>query len=146
MSFRSLKYLFLSVMLTLVGCATPGLLPSPPEARLGNANIALNVRSKNAQEFPKGANIRVSLINMAQGSLANPVTVAGDDINLTQADRGVRISFPADRDKLQPCRQKDVCAFLVQVVRNQRVLFHNMQPVFYRAGQKRVIVIVEKTA
>ncbi|MEM7620751.1 MAG: hypothetical protein AAF228_09885 [Pseudomonadota bacterium] len=145
-TLKSLLFIFF-IAIGISGCATPVLLSPPPKAKVGDASLTLSIQAAQKQEMPKGAQIVVSLVNMKTSTdPSNSFAIVGDQIQLTQPDRAVRITFPADRKRITPCHNKRVCAFLVQVVKNGRVLFANSAPVYYTIGQKQVTVVVENTA
>lgn len=136
-------------LLLIYGCGSPTLLPPPPQAEVGDASVTVTVKAKGRRDFPQGAQVVVSLVDMSlenRGEDNNTsFALAGDSLSLSQPDQGVRITFPADKHKIAPCVKRRTCAFLVQVVQNGRVLFANTAPVFYTSGQKRVTVWVERT-
>ena len=139
MMFRLGAVLISAVLLS--GCKTP-VLPMPPFASVGDAQIAVNVKAGNGKSFPKGSRVVVVLADIS-GKDGEPVALGGDSIPMSQADSKVRVSFPADVKKMRPCREKGRCGVLVQVVGGSSVALPNEQPVNFRLGQGKVDVVVE---
>ncbi len=129
------------IAVLLSGCKTP-VLPMPPFASVGDAQIAVNVKAGSGKSFPQGSRVVVVLADIS-GQGGEPVALGGDSIPMSQADSKVRVSFPADMEKMKPCREKGRCGVLVQVVRGSSVELANEQPVGFRLGQNKVDVVVE---
>lgn len=131
----------LSAAVLLSGCKTP-VLPMPPFASVGDAQIVVNVKAGAGKSFSRGSRVVVVLADVS-GKDGEPVALGGDSIPMSQADSKIRVSFPADVKKMSPCREKGRCGVLVQVVRGSSVALANEKPVDFRLGQGKVDVVVE---
>lgn len=133
--------LVLGASLLLASCNT-SVLPTPPLAKVGDTLISVSVKAKGRQLLPGGSRVIVVLADISNPARA-PVALGGDSIPMSQEDREVRITFPADIKAMRKCKIRGKCGMVVQVVKNSYVVFSNRKPVPFRLGQKNTIVRVE---
>ncbi len=133
--------LVLGASLLLASCNT-SVLPIPPLAEVGDTFISVSVKAKGRQLLPGGSRVIVVLADISNSARA-PVTLGGDSIPMSQDDREIRITFPADMKTMKRCKIRGKCGMMVQVVKNSYVVFSNRKPVPFRLGQKNTIVRVE---
>lgn len=128
---------------SLQGCGSGhlSLLPEAPGARDGDATLTVIVTTSGRDQLPRGSSVVITLADISNG-LGDPLPIAGDTVQISQADQDVHISLPADRVQINKCREPDQCGVYVRVVDNGRVVLGNGSPVPYRAGQKLLRVTV----
>lgn len=121
----------------LQGCG--GQFMTPPAAMIGDANLTVTVRIEGQGRFPRGSTITITLADI---SSFVPSPLAGDRLTLTEADRSVRITLPADLGKIAHCEKPGTCGIYVRITEGGQTLYSNSTPSPYSAGQKTVAVSV----
>ncbi len=133
---------FMALVLINTSCSSK-LLPTPPEAQLGDVILKVTVKSEDKKNFRQGSKVIVTLADISENN-DNPVSIAGDIIPMTQPDNEVRISFPADSHKVKECSKKKQCGFIVQVVHGNTIEFSHKRPVPYNSKHNKIITIKVK--
>lgn len=124
-------------LLALAGCG--GSL-QPPAAQIGDASLTVTVRLASPGRMPPGAEVEIMLSDI---SGVVPAPLAGDTIRISEGDRSIRVSVPADAQKINRCRKKGTCGVFVRIKKSGSVLYRNASPVAYVHSQRNITVHVK---